>query len=206
MRTFRTVAAVRPGAAVRLAGAVLLGAAVLAGCGPAGSPDASMSRAPSGLPSGLPSGSPTSTGDKPPPPSQSPSTNPGRSPGQGQGRTPSRNPGNATKTLVRVTRTGGFAGQTHTVVVKGDGSWTRLDVKAQPAGTGKMSPQELDALNAALAKADFAHLPRVSTGGPVIYDGYTYAFVHDGFEVASDQGSMPPALEAVLAALPPFTG
>ncbi|MFE2329660.1 hypothetical protein ACFXD5_38160 [Streptomyces sp. NPDC059385] len=188
MRTSRTVVAVRLGAAV------LLGAALLAGCGPAGASDASMSRAPSDAP--------TATGDTPAPPPPSPSQSPSQ--GQSQSQSPSRN--DAAETLVRVTRTGGFAGQTHTLVVKGDGSWTRLDVKAQPTGTGKQSPQELDALRAALAKADFAHLPRVSTGGPVIYDGYAYTFVHGGFEVASDQGSMPPALTAVLDALPPFTG
>ncbi|MEV7519716.1 hypothetical protein [Streptomyces sp. NPDC091371] len=107
---------------------------------------------------------------------------------------------------MRVSRSGGFAGLTHTVIVKGDGSWTQLDAKAKTTGTGKLSPERLDTLRAALKAADFPHLPRVSTGGPVIYDGYTYAFVHGGFEVASDQGSMPPALTAVLDALPPFTG
>ncbi|MFJ8015478.1 hypothetical protein [Streptomyces sp. NPDC096339] len=185
-----------------MAAAVLLGVAVLVGCGSAGSSDTSMSRAPSGLPSG----SPTATGDAPPPPSPSQSPSQSPIPSKSPSKSPSPSRDDATETLVRVTRSGGIAGRTHTLIVKGDGSWTRLDVKAQPTGTGKLSPQELDALRAALAKADFAHLPRVSTGGPVIYDGYTYAFVHGGFEVASDQGSMPPALDAVLDALPPFTG
>ncbi|MFD9729169.1 hypothetical protein [Streptomyces sp. NPDC059072] len=195
MRTSRTVVAVRLGAAV------LLGAALLVGCGPAGSSDTSMSRAPSATADTAAPPSPSQGPKQSQSPSQSP--NQGPSPSQSQSPSQSRNP---SETLVRVTRTGGFAGQTHTLVVKGDGSWTRLDVKAQPTGTGKQSPQELDALRAALAKADFPHLPRVSTGGPVIYDGYTYTFVHGGFEVASDQGSMPPALTAVLDALPPFTG
>ncbi|MFC9823018.1 hypothetical protein ACFWG6_19145 [Streptomyces erythrochromogenes] len=109
------------------------------------------------------------------------------------------------ETLVRVTRSGGFAGETHTVIVKGDGSWSRLDAKAEPEGTGKLSEQELAALRTALREADFARQPRIATGGPKIYDGFFYAFVHGGYEVAGEQGSLPPALVKVADALPPFT-
>ncbi|MFB6862744.1 hypothetical protein ACFCZQ_02985 [Streptomyces virginiae] len=192
MRAFRAVAA------------VLLSAVVLAGCGPSGS----------GGDDGRPGGSAepatststaasTGTGAGPaasPAPDTSPA--PGASPSTGTGPSAVPAPGD---TLVRVTRSGGFAGETHTLVVKGDGSWTRLDGKARPEGTGKLSEQELTALRTALREADFARLPRVATGGPKIYDGFFYAFAHGGYEVAGEQGSLPPALERVAQALPPFT-
>ncbi len=59
-------------------------------------------------------------------------------------------------------------------------------------------------MRTALREADFARLPRISTGGPTIYDGFFYAFVHGGYEVAADQGSLPAALQKVLDALPSF--
>ncbi|MFD7261192.1 hypothetical protein [Streptomyces sp. NPDC059874] len=183
MRAFRAVAA------------VLLSAVVLAGCGPSGSSSGTLTGSPSRAPSEPLSG----------PPSGSPSASPSATATAAASPTAGTSP-DAAETLVRVTRSGGFAGRTHTVIVKGDGSWTRLDAKAKPTGTGKMSPEDLDALRAALKKADFPHLPRVSTGGPVVYDGYMYAFVHGGFEVATDDGSMPPALAGVLSALPGFEG
>lgn len=128
---------------------------------------------------------------------------PARRPGREPHGRPAPRPG---ETLIRVTRTGGFAGQTHTLVVKGDGSFTRLDVKAKPTGTGKMSGAELTGLRTALREADFTRLPRIATGGPTIYDGFSYVFVHDGHEVSRDQGSLPESLTKVLDALPPFTG
>ncbi|MEV7442390.1 hypothetical protein AB0O22_14690 [Streptomyces sp. NPDC091204] len=178
--------------ALRAVAGLVLGAALLAGCGPAASaggddtpPKASTESAPS--PAGSASGSGTG-------PAASPAASPTAS------RVPA--PG---ETLVRVTRTGGFAGQTHTLIVKGDGSWTRLDAKAKTESTGTMPEAGLAALRTALQEADFAHLPRVATGGPTIYDGYFYAFVHGGYEVAGDQSSLPPALTRVVDALPSFT-
>ncbi|KOU81008.1 MULTISPECIES: hypothetical protein [unclassified Streptomyces] len=175
MRAFRAVAA------------VLLSAVVLAGCGPSGSGGADDARPGGSAEPATSTG--TSTGADP---AASPSTGPSAVPAPGD-------------TLVRVTRSGGFAGETHTLVVKGDGSWSRLDGKAQPEGTGKLSEQELAALRTALREADFARLPRIATGGPKIYDGFFYAFAHGGYEVAGEQGSLPPALERVAQALPPFT-
>ncbi|MFE9929112.1 hypothetical protein [Streptomyces sp. NPDC005533] len=169
---------------------LVLAAALLAGCGPAASaggddapPKASTESAPS------PSSSPSAS-DSDPGPTATPTTSRVPAPGE---------------TLVRVTRTGGFAGQTHTLVVKGDGSWTRLDAKAKTESTGTLSEAGLAALRTALQEADFAHLPRIATGGPTIYDGYSYTFVHGGYEVAGDQGSLPPALTKVLEVLPSFT-
>ncbi|MFJ7592166.1 hypothetical protein ACIQZO_33345 [Streptomyces sp. NPDC097617] len=184
----------------RAVAAAVLSAVVLAGCGPTGSgggddapPKASTEPAASAR---------TSTGP-PADPSASPpaSTSTGASASPTVGRLPA--PG---ETLVRVTRSGGFAGRTHTLVVKGDGSFTRLDAGARPTGTGKLSEAELRGLRTALREADFARLPRIATGGPTIYDGFSYAFVHDGHEVAGDQGSLPDSLTKVLDALPSFTG
>ncbi|MFG2228865.1 hypothetical protein ACGFNX_02420 [Streptomyces sp. NPDC048723] len=179
---------------------------VLAGCGPSGTtggddpapksstgPGTSTSASTSADPSADPSTSASTSA------STGATAGPATSPTAGQVPAPG-------ETLVRVTRTGGFAGQTHTLVVKGDGSFTRLDAGAKPTGTGKLSGAELAALRTALREAGFARLPRIATGGPTIYDGYSYAFVHDGHEVASDQGSLPEALTKVLDALPPFTG
>uniref|UniRef100_A0AAU2JVR5 Uncharacterized protein n=1 Tax=Streptomyces sp. NBC_00049 TaxID=2903617 RepID=A0AAU2JVR5_9ACTN len=104
-----------------------------------------------------------------------------------------------------MTRSGGFAGRTHTVIVKGDGSWTLLDAQARPQNTGKLSEARLSALRTALRDADFAHLPRIASGGPTIYDGFMYAFVHGGFEVAAGDGALPAVLQKVLDAMPSFS-
>ncbi|MFB7169885.1 hypothetical protein ACFCYM_03495 [Streptomyces sp. NPDC056254] len=188
MRAFRAVAA------------VVLSATLLTGCGSSGSggggdapPKGSAEPATSTSASTDPG---TGAG-----PAASPSPG-GSTPGTGTGASPVPAPG---ETLVRVTRSGGFAGETHALVVKGDGSWSRLDGKARPEGTGKLSEQELAALRTALREADFARLPKVATGGPKIYDGFFYTFTHGGYEVAGEQGSLPPALERVARALPPFT-
>ncbi|WP_053687340.1 hypothetical protein [Streptomyces sp. IGB124] len=185
MRAFRAVAA------------VLLSAVVLAGCGPSGSGGADDARPGGSAEPATSTGTSTGAG-----PAASTGTGPSPSPSTGTGPSAVPAPGD---TLVRVTRSGGFAGETHTLVVKGDGSWSRLDGKAQPEGTGKLSEQELAALRTALREADFARLPRIATGGPKIYDGFFYAFAHGGYEVAGEQGSLPPALERVAQALPPFT-
>ncbi|AZM91146.1 hypothetical protein D1J60_23970 [Streptomyces sp. W1SF4] len=103
-----------------------------------------------------------------------------------------------------MTRSGGFAGQTRTVLVKGDGSWTLLDGKARDLRSGKLEPARLEALRTALREADLAHLPRVATADPPVYDGFTYAFVHGGSEVTADQTELAPGLRKVLDALPGF--
>ncbi|WP_327416282.1 hypothetical protein [Streptomyces sp. NBC_01233] len=178
MRTFRAVAA------------LVLGAALLTGCGPSASADNDDTPPKASTASGPgPTGSAPDSG-----------TGPGPTASPTAGRLPA--PG---ETLVRVTRSGGFAGQTHTLIVKGDGSWTLLDAKAKQQRTGTMPEAGLATLRTALQEADFAHLPRIATGGPTIYDGYHYAFAHGGYEVAGDQGSLPPALTKVVDALPSFT-
>ncbi|MFJ5553029.1 hypothetical protein [Streptomyces sp. NPDC093225] len=104
--------------------------------------------------------------------------------------------------LVRVTRTGGLAGVNESVLVKDDGTVTRLR-RAEPTGTGHMSPAELARLRAALEAADFPHLPRVSRPGGIA-DGFTYRFVYGGYEVTAAD-PLPPALSRVVTALPPFS-
>lgn len=188
--------------ALRAVAVAVLSAVVLAGCGPSGTAGGD-DRAPK--PSTEPGTSASASVD----PSAGARTSPGATTGATADPTTSPTAGQVPapgETLLRVTRTGGFAGQTHTLVIKGDGSFTRLDAGAKPTGTGKLSGAELARLRTALREADFARLPRIATGGPTIYDGYYYAFAHDGHEVASDQGSLPDALTKVLDALPPFTG
>ncbi|MEU6863719.1 hypothetical protein ABZ924_10650 [Streptomyces sp. NPDC046876] len=164
------------------AAAVLLGAVVLAGCGAGGADGAAPNPSHSSTTAGP--GTPTT-------PTPTPTT---------------PRPPSAAERLVTVTRSGGFAGRTTSLLVKGDGSWIRLDGKARQVGAGKLSPDGLARLRSALAAADFPHLPRVPRGGPTVYDGFTYAFVHGGFEVMAADGSIPAALSEVLSALPPFEG
>ncbi|MER5868700.1 hypothetical protein [Streptomyces sp. NPDC002044] len=189
MRARRTVPA---------AAAALLGAMVLGACGPSGP-------AAPGSPSGGP-GSPTAaTG--PPTGSAAPSpggATPGPAASSGTAPAPSRTV-TASETLVRATRSGGFAGQAHTLVVKGDGSWTRVDARANPEGSGRLAPDRLAALTAALREADFARLPRFSKNATTVYDGFAFTVAHGGHEVAAEQGAEPPALARVLEALPPFS-
>lgn len=187
---------------LRAAAVAVLSAVVLAGCGPSG-PGGGDDAAPK------PSTEPGTSASADPSTSTGATTVPSTSTGATAAPTASPTAGRVPapgETLVRVTRSGGFAGRTHTLLVKGDGSFVRLDAEAKPTGTGKLSGAELDRLRTALREADFAHLPRIATGGPTVYDGYFYAFVHDGHEVAGDQESLPKALTQVLEALPPFTG
>ncbi|MFD3697493.1 hypothetical protein ACFWUZ_15275 [Streptomyces sp. NPDC058646] len=200
MRAFRAVAA------------VLLSTAVLAGCGSSGDGGGGGDDAPPASATAPAAGSePGSGASTSPPPAASAPASPSVSPAAPTvteppaasataGGTPA-----ATETLVRVSRSGGFAGDTHTLAVKGDGSWSRLDRTAKPEGAGKLSPDRLGQLRTALREADFAGLPRLSTGSPKVYDGFVYAFVHGGHEVAAEQEALPPVLAKILDALPPFT-
>ncbi|MFE2552986.1 hypothetical protein ACFXGI_31210 [Streptomyces sp. NPDC059355] len=196
MRAFRAVAA------------VLLSAVVLAGCGsggggsdkpsakppPGGGGSPATSASASARPSSDPA-SPSTTGAPPGKPTGAPSASSAPvSPG----------PSSALERLVTVTRTGGYAGKSSTLLVKGDGSWTRLDRQMRPAGTGKLPADREAKLRTALAQADLARLPRFPTGGPAVFDGFVYTFVHGGHEVTAAQESLTPALRGVLAELPPF--
>ncbi|MFF4846426.1 hypothetical protein [Streptomyces sp. NPDC001194] len=195
MRAFRAVAA------------VLLSAVVLAGCGSGGGgSDRPSAKPPPG------GGSPTASASASARPSSDPASpgTTGAPPGKPTGAPSassapvSPGPSSALERLVTVARTGGYAGKSSTLLVKGDGSWTRLDRQMSPAGTGKLPADREAKLRAALAQADLAHLPRFPTGGPAVFDGFVYTFVQGGYEVTVAQESLTPALRAVLAELPPF--
>ncbi|MFI5667359.1 hypothetical protein [Streptomyces sp. NPDC051704] len=196
MRAFRAVAA------------VLLSAVVLAGCGSGGG----GSDQPSAKPPPDGGGSPAASASAPARPSADPAspspagTPPGKPTGAPSASSAPVSPGpsSALERLVTVTRTGGYAGKASTLLVKGDGSWTRLDRQLRPAGAGELPADREARLRAALARADLARLPRFPTGGPSVFDGFVYTFVQGGYEVTVAQESLTPALRAVLAELPPF--
>lgn len=164
--------------------------------------------------SGAPSGTPT--GDAPGTPS--PGQSAGQSPAPGTGTTgpaprpapsssapaPSASAPTAGETLVAVTRSGGITGRIHTLIIKGDGSFLRLNAKAETVDRGKLSAAALTKLRTALREADFPRLPRVSFPDQPAADAFTYAFRHGGYEVAAAQTTLPRPLQGVLSALPPF--
>ncbi|MGW5846711.1 hypothetical protein ACWFQ8_01895 [Streptomyces sp. NPDC055254] len=193
---------------------LLLGAVVLGGCAPSGAGDGAPP-APGPTASGTAGGTagatatpgpdPTRTSAPPTDPATPAATSPATTSSASTPPAATRPPA-AGAALVRVSRTGGFAGETRTVVVKEDGSWSRSDARSGTESSGRLPGADLDRLRAALREADFARLPRISTGGPKVYDGYFFAFVHGGHEVSGAQESLPPALTRVLEALPPLTG
>ncbi|MGI5445476.1 hypothetical protein ACQEVM_06955 [Streptomyces sp. CA-243310] len=189
-----------------VSGAVLgavLAAALLGGCGAGEEPAARHTETATvgaSSPATPTTGTPSAGGPSASAPGDPTSPGPGPT---GTAPAPSPRVTSPAATLVRVTRSGGFAGRTGTLVIGGDGSWTRLDGRAKEVGRGRLTGPQLDTLRAALREADFARLPRTSKSGTV-FDGFTYAFVHGGFEVTTGDGSVPIALTRVLDALPPF--
>ncbi|MET3986440.1 hypothetical protein [Streptomyces sp. PvR034] len=188
MRTYRTAAASAVGA---LAVVLVL---ALGGCTSTGAAEPAPGPGSSAL-TPTPTAAPGTTG------SGSAGTATPTAPGTPTGHV---TPSNARQQLLRVTRSGGFAGHRSTLDVLDDGSWTLLDGAAKPVGTGKLTAARLDGLRAAVRQVDFAHPPPAATGGGTVYDGFTYAFTHDGHEVLAADGAMPPSLRKVLDALPPF--
>lgn len=171
--------------------------AALGGCTSEGSGGASATQAAS---------SPAATPPVTPAPGQSPDQSPGQSPGQSAtpgSSSPSVTPAPG-ETLVIVTRSGGLQGKQRSLIIKNDGSLLRLDAKAVTVAGDRLSAADLAKLRTALQEADFPHLPRTSMSDHPVIDGFTYAFVHGGYEVAADQPSLPKPLQKVLDALPPF--
>ncbi|CAM5577889.1 hypothetical protein SAVIM338S_04968 [Streptomyces avidinii] len=117
---------------------------------------------------------------------------------------PSGSAPDAGSTLLAVTRSGGITGRTSTLVIKGDGSFLRVDSKGATVDRDKLSAAALTTLRTALRDADFPRLPRISTPDRPAVDAFTYAFRHDGYEVAAAQTTLPAPLGNVLAALPAF--
>lgn len=176
--------------AAAAAATVLLAAVSLAGCDHEDSPAA-------GQPAGATAPAPTATTAPATPsvPASAPATPRPTPP-------PTADP--STERLLRVTRSGGFAGRTRTLVVNGDGSWTLLGEQDKDLRKGRLTPAGLEDLRTALREADFARLPRTTKADPPVYDGFTYTFVQGGFEVTADQTALPAALSRVLEALPGF--
>ncbi|WP_407837245.1 hypothetical protein ACE1OC_13680 [Streptomyces sp. DSM 116496] len=148
----------------------------------------------------------------------SPGQSAGQSPDPGTGTTgpapqpapstsapaPGASPPGADETLVAVTRSGGISGKTSTLIIKGDGSFLRLNAKAETVDHDKLSAAALAKLRTALQEADFPRLPRISMPKEPVFDAFTYAFRHGGYEVAAAQTALPRPLEGVLGALPAF--
>lgn len=201
--------------------------AALGGCSSGGSKDGA-SPTPNAS-TGTSTGTGTGTGPATSSPSGTATDGPGTpSPGQSAGQ--SRDPGTGTtapaprpapstsapapapsastpaagETLVAVTRSGGITGKTSTLIIKGDGSFLRLNAKAETVERDQLSAAALAKLRTALREADFPRLPRISMPEQPVFDGFTYAFRHGGYEVAAAQTTLPRPLQGVLSALPPF--
>ncbi|WP_162689085.1 hypothetical protein [Streptomyces sp. ICC1] len=196
--------------------AVTAAAAVAAGLSGCSSDGGGGSRSGASTTPGASSSPSTAPATAAPDPGQSPPQTPAQPPG-GTGGTgpapgtsapapaPSPSPPAAEMTLVAVTRSGGLAGKNSTLIIKSDGSFLRLDAKAAVIGRDKLSAAALAKLRTALREADFAHLPRISVPDQPVADGFTYAFRHDGHEVAAADTKIPKGLEKVLGALPSFS-
>ncbi|GAA0626167.1 hypothetical protein [Streptomyces crystallinus] len=137
----------------------------------------------------------TSLSAQPSPPATSPpATAPGTSP------TDTPPPPARHGQLMALVVSGGFAGLHNELVVKEDGSYTSTRRDGRQT-TGKLAPDALTKLRAALERADFAHLPPRPTGRPVA-DALMYQFTYDGHVVLTDDGHQGQALRDVRAQLP----
>ncbi|MFF8597509.1 hypothetical protein ACF065_01070 [Streptomyces sp. NPDC015232] len=103
--------------------------------------------------------------------------------------------------LVEVVVSGGFAGVRNKLVVRYDGSWTLAKGTGEPT-TGRMTPEGVAALRAALEDPAFAKVPDRPSGRPVA-DGFEYAVTYAHRLVLTRDGEeRPPALQRVFDALP----
>jgi hypothetical protein len=102
-------------------------------------------------------------------------------------------------TLVEFSRQGGLQGANDHLVVNRDGTYT-LTRRNQQNISGQLTPDQLAAVQQALAASNFKTLPHVNKGG-TIADGYTYRVVYDGYGVTAEDGAIPPALKTVVDTL-----
>ncbi|MFF3211810.1 hypothetical protein ACFYYB_14255 [Streptomyces sp. NPDC002886] len=201
------------------AAAALAVVTALGGCSSDGSRDGASPKPSTGTGTGP--GTSSGTGPATTAPSGTATDAPGTaSPGQSAGTTgpapqpapsasapapaPSASQPGAGETLLAVTRSGGLGGRTSTLIIKGDGSFQRLNSKAETVDRDKLSAAALAKLRTALQQADFPRLPRISMPSEPVADAFTYAFRHGGYEVAAAQTTLPRPLEGVLSSLPPF--
>ncbi|MFD4376363.1 hypothetical protein [Streptomyces sp. NPDC058486] len=102
--------------------------------------------------------------------------------------------------LVEVGVSGGFAGVDNRLVVREDGSWTLRSRNKEPRD-GRMTPEALAELRAALTDPAYARVPDRPSGRPVA-DGFQYSVTYDDRVVIADDGERPAALQRVFDALP----
>ncbi len=102
-------------------------------------------------------------------------------------------------TLIEFSRQGGLKGANDHLIVNRAGTYT-LTRRNQQEVSGKLTPDQLSALEQALAASNFKSLPHVNKGG-TIADGYTYRIVYDGYEVLAEDGGIPPALKNIVDTL-----
>ena len=105
-------------------------------------------------------------------------------------------------TLIEFSRQGGLKGADDHLIVNRDGSYT-LTRRNQPDASGKLTADQVAAVQQALDAANFKSLPHVNKSGTVA-DGYTYRIVYDGYEVQAEDGAVPPALKNVVDTLNPL--
>lgn len=133
---------------------------------------------------------------------QAPAAPPDSSAGPGTSSTATRDEQPAPQEdLVEVVVSGGFAGLRNKLVVRYDGSWTLRKGTGEPT-TGRMTPDQVAELRAALEDPAFARVPDRPTGRPVA-DGFEYAVTYAHRLVLTRDGEdRPPALQRVFDALP----
>ncbi|MEU8772869.1 hypothetical protein [Streptomyces sp. NPDC048606] len=195
---------------MRAAGAVtaaVLAVALLGGCGSGGPSEASGPAGSSGAPATSPPAptTPATTTPSASAPGSPSASAPGGSPGPTGSPAPTASPDPRAEHLVTVIRSGGFAGRSTGLLVRGDGSWSLVDDKAAVLRTGRLAPAALEELRRALGAADFARLPREAKADPPIHDGFRYAFTYGGHTVSGDEEALAPALGEVLEHLPSFS-
>ncbi|MFE0736571.1 hypothetical protein [Streptomyces sp. NPDC058855] len=127
------------------------------------------------------------------------SSSPGPTTTTGQASPPRQEP-SSQEVLVEVVVTGGFAGVRNRLVVHEDGGWT-LDSRTKEPRGGRMTPDGVARLRAALEDPAYDRVPAEPTGEPV-RDGFQYTVTHGQHRVVATDGAVPPALRRVLDALP----
>jgi hypothetical protein len=103
-------------------------------------------------------------------------------------------------TLVEFRRQGGFAGLSDQLVVHGDGTFYLVRAKPPVSRQGQLTGAELTDLQLELAHARLAPHPTAPPGAKGS-DLFVYVVDWDRFQVVTQDGSVPPALNPLLSTL-----
>ena len=103
-------------------------------------------------------------------------------------------------TLVEFRRQGGFAGLSDQLVVHGDGTFDLVRAKPPVSRHGQLTGAELTDLQLELAHARLAPHPTAPPSAKGS-DLFVYVVDWDGFQVVTQDGSVPPALNPLLSTL-----